>query len=112
MLYGPRFLARSTISDENGRQTDMHAMPAHMALGSPSNEKISNAVETTSVSLMYHQFLAGTNIEFSENVQKMSSIRTIMLIFIKYSHAYQHSDKKSDHSQIIRSAADIVPLQQ
>lgn len=58
MLYGPRFLARSTIFDENGKQTDMHAMPAHMALGSPSNEKISNAVETTSVSLMYHQFLA------------------------------------------------------
>ena len=58
MLYGPRFLARSTISDENGRQTDMHAMPAHMALGSPSSEKMSSAVETTSVSLMYHQFLA------------------------------------------------------
>ena len=39
---------------ENGRQTDIHAIPAHIALGSPSSETISIALETISVSFRYH----------------------------------------------------------
>ena len=39
---------------ENGRQTDIHAIPAHIALGSPSRDMMSIADDTMNVSLIYH----------------------------------------------------------
>ena len=50
--------ARSLQSSGNGRQTDMLAIPAHIALGSPSNDMNNIALETTNERRMYHLFLA------------------------------------------------------
>ena len=47
-----------STSLENGRHTDMHAIPIHIALGSPISETISIALDTINVSLMYHLVLA------------------------------------------------------
>ena len=42
----------------NGRHTDMHAIPAHIALGSPRSDIISIALDTITESLTYHLLLA------------------------------------------------------
>ena len=58
ILNTPLSTALIFPSSVNGRQTDIHAIPAHIALGSPSSETISIALETISVSFRYHWFLA------------------------------------------------------
>lgn len=49
-----------------------------------------------------------TNIEFSENIQKMSSVRALALILIKNSHTDQHPHQQTDNTQIIGSPGDII----
>jgi len=54
MLNIQRFPERATQSFVNGRHTDIHAIPAHIALGSPSRDMMSIADDTMNVSLIYH----------------------------------------------------------
>ena len=54
MLNIPLFPALVLQSSVNGRHTDMQAIPAHIALGSPRRDMINMALETISVSLKYH----------------------------------------------------------
>ncbi len=58
MLNMPLFPALTLQSSVNGRHTDMQAIPAHIALGSPRSDMISMALETISVSRRYHLPLA------------------------------------------------------
>ena len=50
--------------------------------------------------------------EFPEQIQKASAVRTQSLIFIKYSHADDHSQKQSHDTFFIIGSADIVALKQ
>ena len=56
-LKTPLSFARFTISFSKGRHTDIQAIPAHMALGSPRRDAIKSVVERHKVSLIYHLFL-------------------------------------------------------
>ena len=58
MLNCHLFPDLATQSSVKGRHTDMQAIPAHVALGSPKRDMISIALETISVSLKYHLPLA------------------------------------------------------
>ena len=58
MLNIALFPALPLQSAVNGRHTDIQAIPAHIALGSPKRDMISIALETISVSLKYHLPLA------------------------------------------------------
>ena len=51
---------------ENGRQTDIHAIPAHMARGRLSSDIASIELDTIKVSLIYH-FVRDEVILNSEN---------------------------------------------
>ena len=54
MLNIPLFPTRPIQSSVNGRHTDIQAIPAHIALGSPRRFIKSIALETIRVSLRYH----------------------------------------------------------
>ena len=58
ILNMPRSAARCGQSSVKGKQTDIQAIPAHIALGNPSRDTISIALETINVSFIYHTFLA------------------------------------------------------
>ena len=58
MLNSPLFPALDAQSSVNGRHTDMQAIPAHMALGSPKRFINNIALDTISVSFRYHLLLA------------------------------------------------------
>ena len=58
ILKRPLFSALPMQSPVNGRQTDIQAIPAHIALGSPRRDITSIAEETMKVSFTYQRFLA------------------------------------------------------
>ena len=71
MLNAPLFCALCLLSAENGRQTDIQAIPAHIALGSPSSETIKIAPDTIKVSLIYQRFLAENNVNSWKRSKKV-----------------------------------------
>ena len=66
ILKSPLFTALGFMSFENGRQTDIQAIPAHMARGRLSSDIASIELDTIKVSLIYH-FVRDEVILNSEN---------------------------------------------
>ena len=93
MLNIALFPALPLQSAVNGRHTDIQAIPAHIALGSPRRDMISIALETISVSLKYHLPLA------------------VFLILIKNYHAENHSGQKPLYTKQIRLSGYVISHQ-
>ena len=93
ILYGALNFALATRSLEKGRHTDIQAIPAHMARGSPNKDVISSAVETMSVRRTYHQFLAEWMLNSRNKSRNVRRYGRFFLVFIKYCHTDNHSNK-------------------